>query len=623
MKKTKTDFSEDNRKVAIYARKSRITHKGDSIGVQFKQSADYAKQQLNLPDNYEFEHYEDKGLSGYYSDRPDFQRLLHDIEAGKIKAIACYKLDRISRKTADLMRLIEYFERYNVILLVCSNNINTQISTSKIIIQVLAIIAEFERDTITERIQDNLMELAKDGRWLGGRAPTGFTTKRVSIGSGKNKTAVTFLVSIEEEKKLVQKIFQTFLQVRSITQTANIIGESHKTKLGAQFTELAVKDILRNPIYCTADEKAYQYFLDNDANIYGELSDYDGQSGISVYNRTSQYKIEDDDSTFFNPKFSKGMKKRDVSEWIISTGKHEGFISSTDWINTQKLLAEIAHRYNQPHRKTNALLAGIIHCPNCGKRLNVTPESNRWTNGKPRFKYTCPGYRKKECDFIAVDGVLTDEFVVKKLSEINDENSEYYYELIQERIDKLILSDDNEREYRDTKKAIDKIKSDIAAQIRNMRDAPDDIKPFYQEDISSLKDELEKQQTVLSKIEALKNESRNLEEELKQVRKILMSFEEYAKDATPEVLTSLIHSVVEKIYVTTENNERVCHIFIKGCADEDYSDLFKSAGNTGGKPLSENCANTCDKEGDCKRYSHLCRRSAQSRLQRAYDCSGV
>jgi len=623
MKKTKTDFSEDNRKVAIYARKSRITHKGDSIGVQFKQSADYAKQQLNLPDNYEFEHYEDKGLSGYYSDRPDFQRLLHDIEAGKIKAIACYKLDRISRKTADLMRLIEYFERYNVILLVCSNNINTQISTSKIIIQVLAIIAEFERDTITERIQDNLMELAKDGRWLGGRAPTGFTTKRVSIGSGKNKTAVTFLVSIEEEKKLVQKIFQTFLQVRSITQTANIIGESHKTKLGAQFTELAVKDILRNPIYCTADKKAYQYFLDNDANIYGELSDYDGQSGISVYNRTSQYKIEDDDSTFFNPKFSKGMKKRDVSEWIISTGKHEGFISSADWINTQKLLAEIAHRYNQPHRKTNALLAGIIHCPNCGKRLNVTSESNRWTNGKPRFKYTCPGYRKKECDFIAVDGVLLDEFVIKQLSELNRENSTYYYELIQTRIDKLILSDENEREYRDTKKAIDKIKSDIAAQIRNMRDAPDDIKPFYQEDIYSLKDELEKQQTVLVKIEALKNESRDLEEELKQVRKTLLSFEEYAKDATPEVLTSLIHSVVEKIYVTTENNERVCHIFIKGCADEDYSDLFKSAGNTGGKPLSENCANTCDKERDCKRYSHLCRRSAQSRLQRAYDCSGV
>ena len=144
----------DDRLVAIYARKSRITNKGDSIGVQFKQSADYAINQLSLPEDYEFARYEDKGLSGYYSDRPDFQRLLRDIEMGKIKAVACYKLDRISRKTSDLMRLLEYFERHDVTLLVCSNNINTRISTSKIIIQVLAIIAEFERDILTERIQD-------------------------------------------------------------------------------------------------------------------------------------------------------------------------------------------------------------------------------------------------------------------------------------------------------------------------------------------------------------------------------------------------------------------------------------------------------------------------------------
>ena len=101
----------DDRLVAIYARKSRITNKGDSIGVQFKQSADYAINQLSLPEDYEFARYEDKGLSGYYSDRPDFQRLLRDIEMGKIKAVACYKLDRISRKTSDLMRLLEYFER--------------------------------------------------------------------------------------------------------------------------------------------------------------------------------------------------------------------------------------------------------------------------------------------------------------------------------------------------------------------------------------------------------------------------------------------------------------------------------------------------------------------------------
>ena len=86
MKKQKRN-NEDNRGVAIYARKSRITNKGDSIGVQFKQCAEYAKRELQLNDDYNFMEYEDKGLSGYYSDRPNFQRMLHDIEIGKIRAI--------------------------------------------------------------------------------------------------------------------------------------------------------------------------------------------------------------------------------------------------------------------------------------------------------------------------------------------------------------------------------------------------------------------------------------------------------------------------------------------------------------------------------------------------------
>ena len=123
MKKKTKQIAEDNRGVAIYARKSRITNKGDSIGVQFKQCAEYAIRELSLDDDYTFINYEDKGLSGYYSDRPDFQRMLHDIEMGKIRAVVCYKLDRIGRKTADLLRLLDFLEKHKVDLLICSNNI--------------------------------------------------------------------------------------------------------------------------------------------------------------------------------------------------------------------------------------------------------------------------------------------------------------------------------------------------------------------------------------------------------------------------------------------------------------------------------------------------------------------
>ena len=50
-RKARIQMGIDDRLVAIYARKSRITNKGDSIGVQFKQSADYAINQLSLSED--------------------------------------------------------------------------------------------------------------------------------------------------------------------------------------------------------------------------------------------------------------------------------------------------------------------------------------------------------------------------------------------------------------------------------------------------------------------------------------------------------------------------------------------------------------------------------------------
>lgn len=592
---------EDSRAVAIYTRKSRITNKGDSIGVQFKQSADYARNQLSLAEDYSFLRYEDKGLSGYYSDRPDFQRLLRDIEMGKIRAVACYKLDRISRKTSDLMRLLEYFERHDVTLLVCSNNINTQISTSKIIIQVLAIIAEFERDILTERIQDNLMELAKDGRWLGGATPTGFSSKRVSTGSGKNKSAVSFLVSIDGEKALVQKIYRTFMRTRSLMATSKEIGKEHRTKLGAEFTPSTIRLILKNPIYCTADERAYNYFLEHDGNIFGDLSEFDGTHGISAYNKTDQCKIEDEESTFFNPKFSQLLSPKPISEWIISVGRHEGFISSKDWIETQLLLEAIAEKYNRPHRKTNALLAGLMYCPICGKRLRVISESDRWTNGKPRFKYVCPGVRKQECTFKAVEGVTLDEYVVQQLSELSQEQSEYYKKVFEAKLDRLVRSSQSEQEYQAAREAVAKLETAIAAQVRNMREAHESLRKYIEADIQEMSAELERRQAELHRMEELQAGNQFAMQELNVIKKRLLSFAEYAKDAEPEALVTLINTVVERIYITTEGDKRICQIFIKGCATEDYSRLFGAAGyieQNAVRPLV-GIAEACDSDGYC------------------------
>lgn len=141
---------------------------------------------------------------------------------------------------------------------------------------------------------------------------------------------------------------------------------------------------------------AFDYFYQKNGNICSDEKEFDAVHGIMAYNKTDQERLEDEESTFIEPKFVQVCANKPISEWIISVGKHEGFIPSADWIEAQELLEAIADKYNRPHRATNALLGGLVYCPICGSRLNVFPESNRWTNGKPRFKYGCPRKRGKK-----------------------------------------------------------------------------------------------------------------------------------------------------------------------------------------------------------------------------------
>ena len=142
-----------------------------------------------------------------------------------------------------------------------------------------------------------------------------------------------------------------------------------------------------------------------------------------------------------------------------------------------------------------------MHCPHCGRRLSVISESDRWTNGKPRFKYVCPGYRKKECNFKAVDGVLLDEFVVQQLSDLSDENSERFKDILEIKIEEVLEKSQTVQEHTFIKKKRDKLKADIAAQTRNLREADGNIKQFIQEDLQNLDEELRETERQLSKLD--------------------------------------------------------------------------------------------------------------------------
>lgn len=237
----------------------------------------------------------------------------------------------------------------------------------------------------------------------------------------------------------------------------------------------------------------------------------------------------------------------------------------------------IAEKYNRPHRKTNALLAGLVHCPICGKRLNVISESDRWTNGKPRFKYVCPGYRKKTCTFKAVAGVLLDEFVVQQLSDLSDENSERFKEILEIKIEEVLEKSHTAQEYTILKRKKEKLQMDIAAQTRNLREADDSIKCYIQEDIQAMSEELRESERLLFKLDENRKSNMIAIRDLEQIKERLLSFAEYAKEAQPEILVTLIQSITERIYIVDKDDERFCHIFIKGCTGEDYTGFFQTA----------------------------------------------
>ena len=93
--------------------------------------------------------------------------------------------------------------------------------------------------------------------------------------------------------------------------------------------------------------------------------------------------------------------------------------------------------------------------------------------------------------------------------------------------------------------------------------------------------------------------------DIEEIKERLLSFGKYAKDAQPDVLVTLIQSLVERIYIVDENDERYCHIFIKGCTKEDYNEFFRATGYIENTQVSDAITSKlflCDSDECCEYY---------------------
>lgn len=362
-------------KVAIYSRKSKFTGKGDSIENQIEMCKNYVN--THLGPNCEVVVYEDEGFSGGTIDRPQFKLMLQDAKYKKFDALICYRLDRVSRNIADFSSLIEDLQAYNISFISIKEQFDTTTPMGRAMMYISGVFAQLERETIAERIRDNMLQLAKTGRWLGGITPTGYESEEmVTVDQGGKQRKAFRLSPIPEEINIVKLIFDKFLKMKSLTKVETyLIQNEIKTKNGVYFSRFALRSMLNNPVYAVADETVYNYFVANGYEVYSEKERFNGEKGVMAYNKTVQKK-------------NQSNKLREANEWIIATGAHEGIIEGVKWVQVQELIQENKSKTFRKVRGRDSLLSGLLKCAHCGSYMR--PKMGRVDKqGNQLFYYMC------------------------------------------------------------------------------------------------------------------------------------------------------------------------------------------------------------------------------------------
>ncbi len=115
----------------------------------------------------------DEGISGKTMNRPGMNRIQEMIEAGEIEAVITYKLDRLSRRTIDILNALEAWEKKGIAFHCVLDRIDTSSAVGKFLLTILSAMAQMERDLISERTVDALSHKKQSGGWLG-NVPFGY-----------------------------------------------------------------------------------------------------------------------------------------------------------------------------------------------------------------------------------------------------------------------------------------------------------------------------------------------------------------------------------------------------------------------------------------------------------------
>jgi site-specific DNA recombinase len=236
---------------AIYTRVSSdagLEQDFNSLDNQREAAEAYIKSQAHEGWTLLRDRYDDGGYSGGSMERPSLQKLLADVEEGRIDVIVVYKVDRLTRSLADFAKLVERFDVRGVSFVSVTQAFNTTTSMGRLTLNVLLSFAQFEREVTGERIRDKIAASKRKGLWMGGVVPLGYRVENRALHV------------VEDHADLVRSIFRRYLAIGAVVPlkaaldrddvrlTLRIDG-SGKRSGGGLISRGHLYKILSNPIY--------------------------------------------------------------------------------------------------------------------------------------------------------------------------------------------------------------------------------------------------------------------------------------------------------------------------------------------------------------------------------------
>ncbi|MCX6356234.1 MAG: recombinase family protein [Candidatus Aureabacteria bacterium] len=182
--------------------------------------------------------YSDAGYTGSNLNRPALNEMLTDIQQGKINVVISYKIDRLTRSPKDFYHLVERFEKHGVDFISVTERFDTSTPSGRLLRNIMLTFAQFERELISERTKDKMIQRAQKGMWNGGTLPYGY------------KIEDKKLIINESEAKIVRSIYDNYILSGSLSQTyGGMKDKGIIDRKGKPFSMGAISYILRNVLY--------------------------------------------------------------------------------------------------------------------------------------------------------------------------------------------------------------------------------------------------------------------------------------------------------------------------------------------------------------------------------------